>query len=157
MKYLLSLLLALSLMACGSSGGDDEATDTSSSSSSSSSSVAIETHYFGQNGNLWKPAGDPHGGSPGNLVVLFSSQFQNQFDRCEVTLNTGEVSQLICINDQPWTQVPYSCFTNGDRQTWRASAKCSSMAEVKATCYSGVTQYVFTVVEANRHAVCSRF
>lgn len=156
MRLLLSLLLLLTLMACGGSNDDsvDEATATTSSSSSLSS---VETHYFGQNGNLWKPAGDEHGGSPGNLVVLFSAQFNNQFDSCQVTLVDGSTAQLICINDQPWTQVPYSCFTNGDRQTWRATFGCSHVAEVKVICHIGTAEYIFTVPDTYLGSVCSRF
>ena len=164
MKLTFLVLSTLLLISCGSDSssneGTDEGTPTEEQASSSSSSASADyqtfTYYFGQNGNLYKPAGDSHGGSPGNLVVLFSSAFSEQFDSCETVLNTGETAQLICINNQPWTQIPYSCFTNGNRQTWRANFKCSSVAEVKITCYKDSAQYVFTLPAGATNQVCSR-
>lgn len=164
MKLYLILLSALLLISCGSDSSSNEENNndvpddqqSSASSSSSATDYTTSTYYFGQNGNLYKPAGDDHGGSPGNLVVLFSSQFSEQFDSCEIALNSGTTAQLICINDQPWTQIPYSCFTNGNRQTWRANFKCGSVAEVKVTCYQNSNKYVFTVPEGARNQICSR-
>lgn len=117
----------------------------------------VETQFFGQSGNIYKPESDPEASGDGNLVVLLSSQFTEQFDRCEIALNTGETKQLVCINNQPWTQIPFSCFSNGNRQTWRADFKCSSAAEVKVTCFEDNQEIIFTVPEAQRGQICSRF
>lgn len=116
-----------------------------------------DIQFFGQNGNLYKPRGDDHGAGGGNLVVLLSSQYTVEFERCEIRLRSGQVAQLRCINDQPWTQIPYSCFSNGNRQTWRADFKCSDVAEVSVTCREEKQEIVFTVPERQRGQVCSRF
>ncbi len=161
-KRLSQIILGMGLIAvaagCGS-GTDDSTDDTAGAPAPdvTADPVVRSTHYFGQNGNLWKPAGDDHGSSPGNLVVLLSSQFSEQFDNCEVTLGTGEVRQLICINNVSWTHTPYSCFANGGRQHWRADFKCSSVAEVKVVCRLPNMETTFTVPEAQRGQVCSRF
>jgi hypothetical protein len=148
---------AATLCACGGDGGDDEIITDGETPQPTPNPIASSTQFFGQGGNLWKPRGDPHGGSPGNLVVLLSSQFTKAFDTCEVKLNTGEIAQLICIDDQPWTQTPFSCFTNGNRQTWRAPFGCSSAGEVKVTCRDPNQEVIFTVPDANLGSVCQRF
>lgn len=167
MRHLLSSLFVLLLLAgCGSSS-DDSTGDTELASDSDVAGEAAldapvveepapERHYFGQNGNLWKPSGDDHGAGGGNLVVLFSSQFSEQFDSCEVATVSGEVAQLRCINDQPWTQIPYSCFSNGNRQTWRANFKCSHAADVFVTCYRDGRPTEFAAPDQWRNNVCSR-
>lgn len=115
------------------------------------------TQFFGTNGNLWKPAGDDHGAGAGNLVVLLSAEFTEQFDSCEIVKNTGEISQLRCINDQPWTHIPYSCFSNGDRQTWRADFPCGEAAQVRVTCREEKQEVTFTVGDENLGNLCTRF
>lgn len=88
---------------------------------------------------------------------MFDPTFSEQFESCEVTKTTGETAQLVCINDQPFTQIPYSCYSNGGRQTWRATFTCDEVAEVVVTCYLRDEVYIFTVGEAARPQVCSRF
>ncbi len=149
---ILLLLLIASLTACGGSSNDEETLEKILPEPT----IAKSTQMFGQAGNLWKPAGDGHGGSPGNLVVLLSSQFNQQFDNCELQTNDGLTTQLLCINDQEWTQTPFSCFTNGNRQTWRANFKCSKAAEVRVVCRDTTQEVTFTVDEARRNQVCSR-
>ncbi len=161
------LSLLITLLACDDSNdySSEEVEDIAAVSSESASGGAdvvvenpiVSTQFFGQNGNLWKPAGDDHGAGAGNLVVLLSAEFTEEFDSCEVVHASGEVRQLICINDQPWTHTPFSCFSNGDRQTWRADFKCSEAAEVKVTCREEKQEIVFTVPDQVKHQVCSRF
>ncbi|MEZ4753511.1 MAG: hypothetical protein R3A13_04270 [Bdellovibrionota bacterium] len=122
-----------------------------------SDNPVVETQFFGSNGNLWKPSGDAHASGAGNLAILLSSSFRDQFDSCKLKKTSGETVDLLCLNTVPWTQIPYSCFSNGNRQTWRANFKCNEAAEVKVTCYEDKQEVVFTVPEAQRGAVCSRF
>jgi len=175
---LVALLILAFLVACddsNSSIGVESAADESSTGSESGSSlqfsntdyeddglissnpIPTRTETFGVDGNLYKPVADDHGAGAGNLVVLLGSKFTEAFDSCEVTLNTGEVRQLVCIDDQPWTHIPYSCFANGDRQHWRADFKCSAMSEVKVTCREEKQEVVFTAPAGRGHELCSRF
>lgn len=149
---LILLLLTPSITACGGSSNDEVIVEEVTPEPT----IAKSTQMFGQSGNLWKPAGDSHGGSPGSLVVLLSSQFTKQFDNCEVQTTDGQTAQLLCINDQEWTQIPFSCFTNGNRQTWRANFKCSNAAQVRVVCRDTTQEVTFTVDEARRNQVCSR-
>lgn len=154
-RFILMLLLIIPLLSgCGDSSDNDTAAPEETIQPESS--IAKSTQIFGQTGNLWKPSGDGHGGSPGNLVILLSSQFTTQFDNCEVKTKDGQTAQLLCINDQAWTQIPYSCFTNGNRQTWRANFKCSNAAEVTVVCRDTTQEVTFTVDAARRNQVCSR-
>lgn len=182
--FCVSLIIsALDLTACGSSsteditfpGGETEADSSAGVNSDPESSEddelvpsdeatatpepnpVVATEYFGEDGNLYKPESDPEGSGQGNLVILLSSKFTEQFDSCEIKLSSGEVAQLICIDDQPWTETPYSCFSNGGRQTWRANFKCSAVAEIKVSCFEDKQEVIFTVSEAERRSVCNRF
>lgn len=162
MNFVLVGVALLFVCGCGGSDGsssedDSDLSDIESGGESLTPAPVVVTEIFGQDGNLWKPSGDSHGAGAGNLVVLLSSKYTEQFDSCEVALNTGEVSQLICINDQPWTHTPFSCFSNGERQTWRAVFPCSDAAEVKVTCYSATEEVIFTVPETSRGWTCQRF
>ena len=141
----------------GSSGGDGDSVSEEMTTEEVANPIARTTEFFGAEGNLYKPRSDITGAGAGNLVVLFSSKFTQEFNSCETTLNTGEVAQLICINTEEWTQVPFSCFSNGNRQTWRANFKCEAMAEVKVTCFDDNQEIDFTVPEAQRGQICSRF
>lgn len=176
MRYIL-FLLSFCLLACGDSNddttligeGDDAgaATETSSQTAEApapkttkptvdDNPVARSTEFFGQGGNLYKPASDPHGSGGGNLVVLLSSKYTRQFDRCTIRTHEG-TRDLACIDNQPWTQIPYSCFSNGDRQTWRADFKCGSVSSVSVTCYEAKQEITFTVPREVRGNVCQRF
>lgn len=140
----------------GDSSGDS-VSDTETETETDTEMETSQTFFFGEGGNLWKPEADPVSSGAGNLVVLFDSMFNPEFDGCQVKKTSGEVAPLICINDQPFTQIPFSCFSNGNRQTWRASFPCEEAAEVLVTCQLGSDSYVFTVSEAARGQVCSRF
>ncbi|MCB0317445.1 MAG: hypothetical protein KDD56_01725, partial [Bdellovibrionales bacterium] len=93
------LLICLSMFAaCGGGGGNGTATETTAEVTVDEMLEAeavvvenevVERQFFGQNGNLWKPSGDDHGAGAGNLVVLLSSQFKEQFDSCEVVDRDG--------------------------------------------------------------------
>lgn len=147
-----SFLVVLS--GCGGGGGSS---DSGTQPVLESSNPITQTQYFGTNGNLWKPASDGNSSGTGNLVVLLSPEYTTQFDGCHVTLRNGSIAPLICINDQDWTQIPFSCFSNGGRQTWRANFRCSEVGEVKVTCYDQVQEIDFTVADELRYNVCSRF
>lgn len=155
MKYL-PVILCLLLASCGGSGSSDSE-ETSGDELEIQPTPAVTTYLFGQDGNLWKPESDPAGAGGGNLVVLFNAQITVQYDNCEVRRTSGEIAQLTCIDDQPWTNPPYSCFNNGGRQTWHASFRCEDAAEVLVTCHKGIDTVIFTVPEAQRGQVCSRF
>ena len=167
MKYLV-VLMSLFLFSCGgssnSSGSEDEVFAEESGTeevvaeeSGLETESVVQIEYFGQDGNLYKPVSDETASGGGNMVVLLSSKYTEQFDSCEVLLTNGEIAQLICINDQPWTQIPYSCFSNGNRQTWRASFNCNEVAEIKITCRDGEDEYIFTVPDNALGHVCTRF
>lgn len=109
------------------------------------------TEVFGENGNLWKAVSDTRGG---NLVLLFDSKFCQEFDRCRVFRTNGELEDLTCTKDQ-FTQTPFSCFTNPDRQTWRADFKCQSAREVYALCTGAGVQVEFIARPGESSQVCS--
>lgn len=153
---LLAFPALLTLTGCGGDSGDGEEEIIEPPPAAAPNPI-VSTQYFGQNGNLWKPRGDDHGGSPGSLVVLLSAQFTEQFDTCEVPMADGTIGQLICINNQPWTQTPYSCFTNGDRQTWRAPFGCEDAGDVKVTCKQENQEVIFTVPDGVGKNTCQRY
>lgn len=185
MKRLFVFFFALSLTACGGSSGSGESEGVEGFSDELAEEVdegeqveqppvaeapleeppasnpIVSTQIFGQNGNLWKPAGDDHGSSPGSLVVLLSGQFTEQFDSCEVRDTSGNVRQLTCLNTVPWTHRPYSCFSNPDasgwRQTWRSDIRCGQAAEVRVVCRSFNQEVEFVAPDGARGAVCQRF
>ncbi|WKZ57091.1 MAG: hypothetical protein QY326_00070 [Bdellovibrionota bacterium] len=165
MKQKLSLLILLTsaivfgFAGCGSSGGDDSDDGAAGGNEQlpESNPIAQRSETFGVDGNLWKPAGDDHGAGAGNLVVLLSSRYTKRFDTCELQRTNGQIAQLTCIDNVPWTHTPYSCFANGDRQHWRADFKCSEAAEVKVTCRDANQEVTFTVDASQRGSVCNRF
>ncbi len=146
------------LSACGSSGGDGSIDDPFGETPvSEAPNLIVSTQFFGENGNIYKPQSDDKGAGQGNMVVLFSASFTTQFESCSIRKSNGEIAPLLCINDQPWTQIPFSCFSNGNRQTWRANFSCNEVGEVKVTCKDMNQEVVFTVPESARSFVCTRF
>ncbi|RMG44827.1 MAG: hypothetical protein D6719_01085 [Candidatus Dadabacteria bacterium] len=162
-KIFILILFTAFIAACGSS--TDSSDGVAMMSDDGSAPVAepvveernVTREFFGQKGNLWKPAADGHSSGAGNLVVLFGSHHSKQFERCRVKKTDGTLADLLCINDQPWTQVPFSCFSNGNRQTWRATFPCSQVSQVRVSCLRGGNEWVFTVPDAQKGGVCSRF
>ncbi len=154
MKKLTILLLALFIAACNSATTDDEGNIIDDPDTDNP--IAKSTETFGVDGNLWKPSGDPTASSAGNLVILLSSKFRREFDSCEVPLKSGGVGQLNCAKTA-FSDIPFSCFTNGNRQTWRANFKCSDAAQVKVVCRDPNQEVTFTVPEGQRGWVCNRF
>jgi len=159
MKLFLYLFISLGLFACGSSSDDNNTVDGAAVMEEvPESNVISKTQFFGQEGNLYKPKGDPLASGAGNMVVLLSSKFTTQFDSCEIKKKSGETAQLTCLNSVPWTQTPFSCFSNGNRQTWRANFKCSDVAEIKVVCQDSMQEVTFTLEnEAARTNVCGRY
>ncbi len=127
-----------------------------SSQASVSNPLVSSTQFFGRNGNVYKPVSDTDASGGGNLVVLFSSSFTRQFESCNIVMADGSTRGLSCINDQPWTQIPFSCFSNGNRQTWRADFKCSSVGSVLVRCLDFNQEITFTVPSGQQGNVCSR-
>lgn len=156
---LLLILITISFFtACG--GGSDSGDSfegTSSDVVDLTSTVSRFTEFFGAGGNLYKPSSDPHGSGGGNMVVLLDASYSTRFDTCEIPLNTGEVAQLHCIDTEEWTQIPFSCFSNGNRQTWRGDFKCSSVGEITVTCRDSGREVVFTVPDEVKGHICTRF
>ena len=149
--FILSFLLITSfLFACGGgSSGTEEIVQEEIG-------VAKSTEFFGTGGNLYKPRSDESGAGQGNLVVLLDAKFTKQFDNCEVVTNTGATEQLHCINTEEWTQIPFSCFSNGNRQTWRANFRCGTMSDVKVVCRNPEREVTFVAPDHLRGSVCSR-
>ncbi|MCB9030524.1 MAG: hypothetical protein H6619_05685 [Deltaproteobacteria bacterium] len=155
---LISLFILSTLIACGGGAGSTGLDSTSSSSASDPIVEKVVTRdYFGTDGNLYKPVSDLTASGAGNMVVLFSAKYTEQFDSCRVSKDDGTTADLICINDQEWTHIPFSCFANGNRQTWRANFKCSSVGEVVVTCLLGTDEYVFEAPNGQTGNVCTRF
>lgn len=150
------VIIAIISISCGGGSSDSGETDTVSVPLFESNPI-VRTQFFGVDGNLYKPESDLHGSGGGNLVVLIGAQFAEQFDSCEIPLADGSIAPLACLNSESWTEVPFSCFSNGNRQTWRANFRCSSVAEVKVTCRSFNQEVVFTVPEELRGNVCTRY
>ncbi|MCO6431967.1 MAG: hypothetical protein J5J00_14000 [Deltaproteobacteria bacterium] len=158
LKPVLFILTVSTLFAaCGGGGGGDGSTSEPEGGDFLTGNPIVSTQFFGESGNLYKPASDETSSGQGNLVVLLSSQFTTQFDSCEMRKANGEIAQLICINDQPWTHVPFSCFSNGGRQTWRANFRCNEAAEVRVVCRDLNQEVTFTVPDAALGHVCTRF
>ena len=95
-------------------------------------------------GTLWKPESDPGSLGAGNLVVLIDDRFTGQFDSCTVRRTNGTTSDLTCIDDSPFTQTPFSCFSNGNRQTWRADFRCNRAETVEMVCSDRCQEVVFS-------------
>ncbi len=115
---------------------------------------------FGVNGtdSLYKPESD----SDGNVVVLLDSVFQGQFDDCKIKTGANEYRNLNCIDNAPWTQIPYSCFSNPvgnnpPRQTWRADIKCDQVEEIEIVCSDECQSVTFTVMNEDINKVCERW
>ena len=115
------------------------------------------TDFFGSDGNLYKPVADEDSVGSGNLVILLSSSYTEQFDSCTIQTITGETAELFCLDDAPFTQIPFSCFSNGDRQTWRANFTCDQVATIDVICRSSTQEVRFTVPETQMAQVCTRF
>ena len=119
--------------------------------------LVTSTQLFGSGGNLYKPVSDADALGAGNLVVLFDSSFTNQFESCSIPLADGTTGNLSCIDDQPFTQIPFSCFSNGNRQTWRANFRCEAVGSVVVTCLDFNQEVIFTAPAGQTGAICSRF
>ncbi|MCB0319750.1 MAG: hypothetical protein KDD60_02420 [Bdellovibrionales bacterium] len=154
---------SLFLFGCTDAGSDSEPADDSggvitiSPDIQSDNPIAQRSEIFGQDGNLWKPRSDDHASGAGNLVVLLSSKYRTQFETCEVELSNGERRDLTCVNDQPWTHIPYSCFSNGARQTWRANFQCHQAKSVRVVCRDALQEVTFKAPTGQQSQVCSRF
>ncbi len=131
--------------------------NTTTSSDDGANPLVRSTQFFGQNGNVYKPVSDETASGGGNMVVLFSAAFTRQFESCSVLMGDGSSRALTCIDDQPWTQIPFSCFSNGNRQTWRADFRCGSVGAVVVTCVDFNQEITFTVPEGQQGNVCTRF
>ncbi len=141
----------------GESGNESGSEGTGNSDQSNTGDITFAREIFGNDGNLWKPKSEEADAGGGNLVVLLNSRYTTRFDTCEVLRSTGEISQLDCNDRAPWTEEPFSCFSNGRRQTWRASFRCQSAAEIRVICRSSTQEVTFTVDDNNLGRVCERF
>ncbi len=171
LKTILIISTFFIISACGHSSSDDSKVNNNQNENISQPQPQIPERtpeittpqikqtvdYFGRDGNLYKPKSDPEASGDGNLVVLLSSKYSKQFDSCEIKTNSGEIAQLYCINTEPWTQIPYSCFSNGNRQTWRANFKCNDVSEVKVICRLPNEEVIFTVPKGQTNWICTRF
>ena len=159
---LFGILLSLSLTACGGGsggGGGDSAQEVASAIADeliAEDTTRRATEIFGQNGNLYKPSGDETAAGAGNMVFLANPAYTEQFDNCEIQDTSGATVQLICINNQPWTMIPFSCFSNGNRQTWRAPFGCGEVAQVRIVCRRPGLEVTFQAPPGLEGAVCSR-
>ena len=139
-KYGVLLVICLSILGCGEideipeipviNEKPDEKPETKSNP------LCNEVEDF-ENGTLYKPVADGGGSTySGNPVFLISNKFERQFARCEVELKDGRLEALDCVDNVPWTQTPFSCFSNGNRQTWRLKLPASRIKnKAKITCY----------------------
>lgn len=152
MRYIFFALTLSILAACGGGSGGGPAEEVVMEPA-----VERTVEFFGSGGNLWKPRSDEISAGGGRLVVLFDRKFTEQFDNCEIMMNTGEVSQLLCLNTVEWTQTPFSCFSNPDRQTWRASFDCEDAGEVRVICRLPGKEFEFLAPNERTGEVCSRF
>ncbi|MCB0328384.1 MAG: hypothetical protein KDD70_01940 [Bdellovibrionales bacterium] len=155
-KIVCGLLLFTALASCGGGGGGGSSDDSANALPEEDLRQQF-VEYFGTEGNIWKPSSDPISSGAGNLVVLLSPKYTTRFDTCELTLIDGSTAQLLCIDFEEWTQIPFSCFSNGGRQTWRANFGCDDAALVEVTCRDATQEVVFTVDGPAVSAVCSRF
>lgn len=156
-NYLIFFLVTFFFLACGSSSDSDNQTTDHSGSSTTVFGNADVTDTFGVDGNLYKPVSDESASGLGNLVVLLSSKYSTKFDTCKIRKNTGDIADLFCLDTVPWTQVPFSCFSNGNRQTWRANFKCSSVGEVRVLCQDSIQSVEFVAPNGATGNVCTRF
>lgn len=123
--------------------------------------IASEPQIFGQNGSIYKPSGDPEASGAGKVVVLLDPAFSSQFDECKIKTGSNTYESLTCINDAPWTQVPFSCFSNpvagrGLRQTWRSGLACEDIHRVEVICTDSCQSVTFKAPQGSLRKVCER-
>lgn len=96
------------------------------------------TYYesFNDGGNLWKPMSD----TEGTVVVLLDAKHSEPFDECRI-----DGTKLDCRkwSDSAKKWLP-TCFTNGNRQTFRHNKTCDLVTEKVVTCKLGRDTYIFT-------------
>lgn len=128
----LTAFLLIVCLSCGGSGTTTEGTGAN-----------LVFEDFGIGGNLYKPVSDETGAGGGNVVVLFDSKFNQEFESCTLSLADGTAHNLSCLKAE-FTEVPFSCFSNGDRQTWRAGVRCEEVSDNPIVqCELAGTSYVF--------------
>lgn len=156
---ILLIFIAGFILACGEDTTNDSSSTGSDSSTGggSSGNLVRIIEFFGTDGNLYKPFGDPTASGAGNMVVLLSSKYIQRFDTCEIPTVDGGIAQLTCLDTVPWTHIPYSCFSNGNRQTWRSNFSCHNVAEIEVTCRDATREVIFTVPDQLKQSVCQRF
>ena len=157
-RYLLIFAFALVLGSCGSSSdsSDEEAATEAPATESTEGREVIED-TFGVGGNLYKPRSDVISSGAGNVVVLFDRSYSEQMEGCSIPLKDGTSGALFCINNEAFTQVPFSCFSNGGRQTWRGNFKCEDVGEVVVMCRRGDKRFRFSAPGGQTGNVCTRF
>lgn len=148
---------ALCLTSChSSSGGSDTTTTEASTPNTESQTIKTGKQYFGERGNLWKPAAEEKSSTAGLLVALLGAEHTGRFDSCEIKKADGTTAQLDCNDRVPWSHEPYSCVANGGREHWRATFKCSEAARVKITCRNFSEEVTFEARGAAINSVCDR-
>lgn len=137
---------------------DNAVDDIDGSSEPACPNPILESQTIGSNGNLYKPVAE--GGGPaysGNPVFLASSIFTTRFDTCSIKDKSGKEINLTCIDNQPWTGIPYSCFANGNRQHWRFPINCKNVGKVQVTCRDRCQEVKFSVSKSDKDKTCERF
>lgn len=80
------------------------------------------------NGTVWKPLAEGGGAQySGNPVLLIDKSFVLQFKSCVIESKNSNSIPLTCLDSVQWTQTPFSCFSNGDRQTWRLDVQATAI------------------------------
>lgn len=152
------ILGVLALSSCGGSSGGGSDTSNVAAQVQSVETQAIKTtkQFFGENGNLWKPAAEEKSSTAGLLVVLLGPEHTGRFDSCEIERTNGEFEQLDCNDRVPWSHEPYSCVANGGREHWRATFRCDQSAQVRIVCSNFSEEVTFEARGPAILAVCDR-
>lgn len=166
-------IIALTILVAGCSGSGDDVnvlgdpdgngsaeegpSDVTDAIDEESGESNVIEDTFGVDGNLYKPESDEASSGNGNLVILLGQKYTQQMETCSIPLRDGSTGVLICIDDQPWTQTPFSCFSNMNRQTWRAAFRCEEVGEIVVTCFIGEQEYRFTPPGGQVGNICTRF
>ena len=117
----------------------------------------IEKHFFGLTGSRYYPVSRLEGAGKGNVLVALGTEFETPFESCSMPLADGTTAPLVCAQAVNHSTNSTPCVDDRGIQIWRASFRCSSVAELKVTCKRNDREIVFTVHDGLEDKVCSFF
>lgn len=117
----------------------------------------MEKHFFGFSGSRYYPVSRLEGAGKGNVLVALGSEFERPFESCSMPLADGTTAPLVCTQAVNNSTNSAPCVDDRGVQIWRASFRCSSVAELKVTCKRDDREVMITVRQGLEDQVCSFF